>query len=395
MLDFHEVANLFPMMSDIEFGNLVEDIKANGLLEPIWLHFGKIIDGRNRYKACLAAGVEPKFRTYNGAGEEDLVQFVVSLNLKRRHLEKGQLAFIALEIEAQLAEIGKRRMAEGGGDKKSDNYKSGLEKVPNPIEQNLLDTLTPIHHDKPKDAPAPIKAREQAAEIIGVNDRYVAMAKKIALDAPELAAKVKAGEVSISDASKQLKQQERANDIAEQRLAIASGVATLPDGVFEVISLDPPWPYGTEYDPNGRRAANPYPEMSLEQIKAIELPAANDCILWLWTTHKFMRYSFDLLDAWGFRDVAILTWVKNRMGLGTWLRSQSEFCIMAVKGKPTIELTNQTTVLHGEMREHSRKPESFYEMVDKLCVGRKLDYFSREQRNGWCSFGNDVNKFAG
>jgi N6-adenosine-specific RNA methylase IME4 len=133
--------------------------------------------------------------------------------------------------------------------------------------------------------------------------------------------------------------------------------------------------------------------MSLEEIAEIDLPAADDCVLWLWTTHKFMRHSFNLLDGWGFQDKAIVTWVKDRMGLGSWLRSQSEFCIMAVKGRPIIQLSNQTTIVHGPLREHSRKPDEFYDMVDSLCVGRKIDWFSRETRTGWVQFGNDEGKF--
>jgi N6-adenosine-specific RNA methylase IME4 len=192
---------------------------------------------------------------------------------------------------------------------------------------------------------------------------------------------------------KLIKQEERATSISEQQNAILEGSVSSVEGEFDVIVIDPPWPYGTRYDPHGRRAANPYPEMSLEEIETIKIPSTSDCVLWMWTTHKFMRHSFKILDSWGFRDVAILTWVKNRIGLGSWLRSQSEFCIMAIKGSPTIKLTNQTTVISGEAREHSRKPNSFYSMVDGLCIGRKLDYFSREQRHGWASFGNDIKRF--
>jgi len=163
-----------------------------------------------------------------------------------------------------------------------------------------------------------------------------------------------------------------------------------PEGLFDVIVVDPPWPYGTDYDPDGRRGACPYPEMSLEEIRNIKLPASENCVLFLWTTHKFMRYSFDILDIWGFREVAIITWVKDRMGLGTWLRSRSEFCIMAVKGSPKVNLTNQTTIIEGKVREHSRKPDEFYQMVDSLCIGRKLDYFAREKREGWEIFGEEV-----
>lgn len=200
-------------------------------------------------------------------------------------------------------------------------------------------------------------------------------------------------ELTTAGIYKTQREELRRQDLRQQKDDIDSGVTKLPDGVFEIISLDPPWPYGTEYDPQGRRAANPYPEMSLEEIQDIELPTAQDCILWLWTTHKFMRHSFGLLDTWGFRDVSILTWEKDRIGLGSWLRSKSEFCIMSVRGSPKVLLTNQTTVLHGAMREHSRKPEEFYQLVDSLCIGRKLDYFSREERPGWFSYGNDANKF--
>ncbi len=168
-----------------------------------------------------------------------------------------------------------------------------------------------------------------------------------------------------------------------------------PAGEYDVIVVDPPWPYGSVYDADGFRAASPYPEMSLEAIKAIRLPAARDSIVFLWTTHRFMRYAFEVLDAWGYREVAIITWVKDRMGLGTWLRSQSEFCIMAVRGQPKVCLTNQTTVVYGKLREHSRKPDEFYALVESLCPhARKLDYFAREPRAGWAVYGLEPEKFA-
>ena len=229
----------------------------------------------------------------------------------------------------------------------------------------------------------------------------VAMARTLATLPPEeqqeLATK---GKKELLAAAKTVRQekaraakQKRVDEIEQQKEVIQANGCIQSAGLFNVISIDPPWPYGTEYDPETRRAANPYPEMSLDAIKALEIPAAQHCVLWLWTTHKFMRHSFSLLDTWGFRDVAILTWTKDRMGLGSWLRSQSEFCIMAVRGNPPVNLTNQTTIIHGPLREHSRKPDEFYAMVDSLCVGRKMDFFSREKREGWEQTGNDIDKF--
>ena len=103
-------------------------------------------------------------------------------------------------------------------------------------------------------------------------------------------------ETTIQEALKAIKKAERDKEIQEKMAEIKSNAFTPPSQKYDVIVIDPPWPYGTGYDPDGRRAASPYPEMSLNDIKAIQLPSADDCVLWLWTTHKFMRYSFDILD---------------------------------------------------------------------------------------------------
>lgn len=93
--EFHPVAELFPLMDGKAFSDLVADIKTNGLKIPIWIHEGKIIDGRNRYRACKEAGVKPEFQEWNG---ERLIAFVCSLNLHRRHLDESQRGMIAAKI---------------------------------------------------------------------------------------------------------------------------------------------------------------------------------------------------------------------------------------------------------------------------------------------------------
>jgi len=381
--EYHELANLFPLMDESQYSDLVADIKENGLVESIVLHEGKILDGRNRYNACNDAGAEPSFVEYEG---EDALSYVISLNLNRRHLNESQRAMIG----ARLANM------KHGGDRKNQDANWQFE-----------------------------TSTKDAAQKLNVGERNIQRAKKVQKEGIEdLQKSVEAGKISVSAASdiatldkaeqevivakgedeilkmakeirakkSEVRKAERIADIIKQTEDIKNLDINF-DKSYSCIVIDPPWGYGTEYDPNGRRAANPYPEMTLEQIKDIKLPATNDCVLWLWTTHKFMRHSFDIIDTWGFRDVSILTWKKDRIGLGSWLRSQSEFCIMCVKGSPVVNLSNQSTVIEGKLREHSRKPDAFYSMVDSLCVGTKLDYFSREQRNGWDTFGNDESKF--
>jgi len=76
--------------------------------------------------------------------------------------------------------------------------------------------------------------------------------------------------------------------------------------------------------------------------------------------------------------------------MGRWLRSQTEHCILAIKGKPFYHNTTQSTLLKQQRTKHSEKPSSFYELVEKVCAGRKLDYFARKKRKGWDVFGDEI-----
>jgi N6-adenosine-specific RNA methylase IME4 len=185
----------------------------------------------------------------------------------------------------------------------------------------------------------------------------------------------------------------------ETKAAVAKQIEAepppMPSGPFRVIVSDPPWQYDKRAGDATHRGDLPYPSMTTDAICAIDVAsiAHDDCVLWLWTTNAFMRDAYRVLDAWGFSERTILTWAKDRMGLGDWLRGQTEHCILAARGKPTLTLTNQTTLLHGPLREHSRKPEEFYALVEALCPGSKVEMFCRTPRPGWAKWGAETEKF--
>jgi N6-adenosine-specific RNA methylase IME4 len=190
-----------------------------------------------------------------------------------------------------------------------------------------------------------------------------------------------------------VKQKKREEDLQKQKKDIEEGIVVEPSGLYSVISIDPPWPYGREYDPDGSRVANPYPEMSIEDIKNIKLPLEKDSVILLWTTHAFLPSAFEILNTWGAQYKATLVWNKQKLGMGHWFRMQCEFCLVGIIGKPYWNNKKWPDIIEEKRREHSRKPDVFFDIVDEITAGKKLEYFSREKRQNWDNYGNEPEKF--
>lgn len=176
-IEFHSVANLFPLMKASEFESLKLSIKTNGLQNPIWLFDGKIIDGRNRYKACLEVGIKPKFETFKGS-ESDLIPFVLDLNLQRRHLTTSQKSCLAVEllpiIEKRNKELFSSKMSairKGANQESAKTHK---------LDSNL-----------------------EVAELFGIGKRIIFEAKKLQSLNPDLFLEVRKGNIKLAKAIKQ------------------------------------------------------------------------------------------------------------------------------------------------------------------------------------------------
>ena len=228
---------------------------------------------------------------------------------------------------------------------------------------------------------------------LGLSKRESSRAELIAGLPEDAFEEIENGNITAHEAIKKVKIEKRQEEIKQQKEAIETGSIELPQGKYEVVVIDPPWNYGREYDPDGSRVANPYPEMSQEELLQMEIPFAPDAVCLLWTTHAFIFDAKELLNNWGFDYKALLIWDKEKMGMGYWLRMQCEFCLVGIKGKPIWENRSWRDIIREPRREHSRKPEVFYKMVEGITVGRRLDFFSRENREGWDGFGNDRGKF--
>jgi len=184
--EVHPIADEFPLIDGEEFDALVAGIEANGLLNPILLTAnGKtLVDGRNRYRACDRLNIEPQYERLPELTEQQIVSRIISLNMERRSLDAGQKAMLTLRIEEHLSKL-------------------------NPVGRPRKDKGL-IVADLPQLSPDQRKSREQAAKITGAKGRTVSQAKAVQRDAPDLADKVRQGEMKLDAADKERKRREAA-----------------------------------------------------------------------------------------------------------------------------------------------------------------------------------------
>jgi N6-adenosine-specific RNA methylase IME4 len=163
---------------------------------------------------------------------------------------------------------------------------------------------------------------------------------------------------------------------------------------YDCVILDPPWYYGNKWDANSMRGVTPYPTQSIDEIyNTCKDFFKKDCVLWLWTTHRFIWDAKELINMWGFEYKACGVWDKGKIGIGKWLRMQCEFFLLAIKGQPLYNNTKYRDIIKEDRREHSREPEFFYNMVKDVCFGEIFEYYSRENRNGINNIGYENGKF--
>ena len=137
----------------------------------------------------------------------------------------------------------------------------------------------------------------------------------------------------------------------------------------------------------------PYPTLTLEELKKIELPTAKNCVIWLWVTNSMFKEALELTRKLGVNKEDYLTWDKQIMGVGHFLLNITEHCILCFKGKPYFNNTTWTTLISEKRTTHSTKPEIFYKrLVEETCAGKKFNYFARKKRNGWDLYGDRLNK---
>ena len=390
-LEAHPLAYLFPLMLPEQFVALKADIAKNGQKEAI-ITWGerepKIIDGRHRYRACMELGIKPKIFT-SLLSSEELLSWVISKNLHRRHLNESQRAMVA----ARIANLEHGQRADLAQEQERQICRSS------PMTQ------------------------AQAATLVSVGERSVRTAKKVQEQGtPELVAMVDAGKVSVSAAATLVEEpEETQRAVVEQvqtgkakttkaaikqirndakREAAQQLVHTDPT-TFNVVLADPPWEYGNS-GVNGA-ASNHFPPMSTPDmydfLERSNIQVADNAVLFMWGTAPLLKDAMQLVDAWGFNYKTMGIWHKLRKqpGTGFYARIDHEYYLIATRGSmlPTATpIPCISSVITAPTQEHSRKPVQLHEDIEALYPGcNKIEIFARSQREGWVTYGNETNKF--
>lgn len=367
MLEVHPLAERIPAMTEEEYTQLVEDIGAHGLLDPITMYQGCILDGRHRYRALhelkeRGTGVdfpEPLFVDFDG-DDEGAWQLVLSKNLYRRHLEYGQRAALAVYRKRELQDSGE---VKHGGDR----------------------SKTPIS------ASCTGEAAEIAAREFRVGKTAVKEAEAILEEAPELFEVMKDGGIGLRDAQKTIS--ERKQEAHREALR----EPPTPTSKYRVIYADPPWQYGD--DRAGLRdysaAADHYSTMSIKQL--CDLPVREwiepDAVLFLWVTSPLLAECWPVIKAWGFEYKASFVWDKVKHNYGHYNSVRHELLLICTRGSYQPEDKELLdSVVQAERGEHSAKPEVFREIIDKLYPsGKRLEMFARSEHETWDTWGNEAN----
>lgn len=209
--------------------------------------------------------------------------------------------------------------------------------------------------------------------------------------------------------------------LARPETIVDGPFAGLPRGQARVIAADPPWKFksrtalqSTNWH-SRRDAEKHYDAMTITDLCALPVQdiAAKDCHLFLWTTGPCLRQAFDVMEAWGFRySTVAFTWAKllsshnpNQLrslptigadfhtGLGLTTRKNAEFVLLGRRGSPRRERKDVRELIVSPRRQHSRKPDEFFDRVQAYAIGPYVELFSRQEHPGWTCWGHEVGKF--
>jgi len=413
----HPFAGLFPLLSETELNELAADIAANGQRDPVIIHKDMILDGRNRYRACRKRNLAVLCEQFTGTNDEAL-DYVISKNIFRRHLEASQRAHAMASYE---------------------QYRWGGPRQPQQQDANL-------HLDIPAETPTP-STRADLAERGHVSARLIASAavvrdhgteqlneavrdgQIVASAAEEIARrpaeeqeailaalprdetgkltpeakKALAPVIKEIRAEKQAAKKERRND---READLGRKLQSMSEKTYGVAIEDFEWDHQPWSRESGmdRHPSNHYPTAAdahtpeeivartAERFKCL----ADDCVLYMWTTIPHEAIAHRVIELRGFKYVTQRVWAKLRNGAGRgpgyWVTGEHEILLICVRGNVVPPATAHfRSLFEAPVGEHSEKPDQQYEHAEFHFPNLpKIELNARRARPGWDAWGNEA-----
>lgn len=380
--------NINPVFRDLiqsltadEFKQLEDNVLAEGIRDAIVVWNDTIVDGHNRYQLAQKHSLQFDLHEVNFNSQDEAVLWIIDNQLGRRNLTD----FVKLELQQKRADV----LYERG---KSIKSEVAINRGFAGNQHTKVDDLSIV--DKTCRTEPAHNTQKEIAESLNWGTGKVARGQYVIKHAPEeVKEKLRAGELSMNEAYKAIKTEEKKAIVQEQIQVLKEKEVQPSTGIYDVIVIDPPWQMEKierEVAPN--QVGFDYPTMTIDEIKAMDLPAEENCHVFMWITQKHHRHGFEIFDAWGVNFICEFVWHKNGgfqpFGLPQF---NHEYVMYGRIGTPTfIDFKNFFTCFNANRTGHSAKPEEFYDTIRRVTAGKRIDMFNRRKIEGYDTWGNQA-----
>ena len=334
-----------------DLATLMESITRIGLLHPVVLNENhELIAGARRLEACRRLGMNTI--PCHIIHLENLLEGEYDENVVRVDFLPTEAVAIAKALRPVEEEKAEERMKEG---KPCVKFTQG-------------------------------KTREKLGTTVGMSWRTLEKAEAVVDSGDkDLIQAMDGRAISIDKAHRTLKQKENRAKQKDRKM---------PKGKFDIIYADPPWKYDFSKS-DTRKIEGKYSTMSMKAILELkeDIPWAEDSVLFLWVPMPKIREGLEVMNGWGYEYKTGMVWVKNKIGMGYYVRGQHELLLIGTKGQPGVpfEEDRPSSVIQAPRTKHSEKPKEVYSLIEKMYPDRKyLELFARDKRKNWNGWGNEL-----
>ena len=436
-----EFADLIPPLTEEEYRGLEASIVTEGCRDALIVWKDILVDGHNRLKICTEHGIAFQVLQKEISDRDAVKLWMLGNQLGRRNLNDFQRIEMVRKCEDAVKARAKERQGTrsdlagsippklAGSDSRDElakmagvghtTYEHALAVLDNAPEEvieatrkkelsiNTAYEVTKLPKEEQTEISKRIERGEKSKDVVkdvrersGVSPKMYEKAVVVIETAPEkLKAELRSGNITINQAYQQVKRTEKEakrEEVRQQNVKKVQALTTPLDaqGLFQTIVIDPAWDWGDEGDVNQFGRAKPdYHTMPIAEIEALPISriADKNCHLYIWVTNRSLPKAFRLMEAWGFRYITCLTWIKPSIGMGNYFRGSTEQVLFGVRGSQPLRRHDVGTWFQAPRGEkHSAKPDEFYSLVESCSYAPYIDIFGRKDRDGWTVWGENA-----